>query len=291
MRTGEPAAGGLLLRRVLPTRYQREVLGREFDVLPLRAGAAFAQGGESPLAELPSVLGDIARTGPHTAARPVVLGERQREGGGAGGLGAEHHDAAGERGPDGRGEEVPAADRVRPDVGARHGVQRAAGVHEDGHGAETAGEFVPVRLRGEDRVHGLGDGRAEDRHVRVPDGGVAQIHPVVVDGAHDPDVRVDLAHPGDAVGERHRLDGGGADEHREPFAAGLRGPYEVVVARVRRIELAEDQAVFVSRAHAATSSGVAGLPPRSRDQLRSPMTHRVRKPTYRIDVRYRSLCA
>ena len=57
------------------------------------------------------------------------------------------------------------------------------------------------------------------------------------------DVRVDLAQPGHAVGERHRLDGGGADQDGEPLAAGPGGPDEVVVAGVRRVELAEDQAV------------------------------------------------
>ncbi len=283
-------AGGGLLAVVLGPGDEGEVVGGEDDVLPGGSGPSFAQGGELVLAVLAPVLGDVARAGPDSAARPVVGGERAGEGGGAGGLRAEDDDPAREGGPYGRLEEVPAAGGVRAHGGAGDREERAVGVDEDGRGAEAAAQLLPVRLRGEDRVHGLGHGGGEDGHVRVPDGGVGDVHVRVVDRADHRGVRVRLAHPGDPVGERHGLDGGGADQDGQPLAAVLGGPDEVVVAGVRRVELAEDQAVSVAL-HAATSTGRAARAVRSRCQLRRPARQSARNPAYSSEVRYSPLWA
>ena len=70
---------------------------------------------------------------------------------------------------------------------------------------------------------------------------------------HDPYVRVHLPHPGHPVGEGDGLDGGGADQDGQPLAAVLGGADEVVMAGVRRIELAEHEPVTEPR-HPATSA-------------------------------------
>jgi hypothetical protein len=89
--------------------------------------------------------------------------------------------------------------------------------------------------------------------VRGPDIGVGEVHRDVVDGAHDPYVRMHLAHPAHAVGEGDGFHGGGADEDGQLFAAVGGGAYEVVVAGVGRIELPEHQAVPVGL-HAVASA-------------------------------------
>lgn len=248
-----PGPGGRLLVGVLGRGDQREVVGGEGDVLPLRPGPPGAQRGQLLFAELPPVLGDIPGLCPDAAAPAVVVGEGPSHRGGAGGLGAEDDDAAGERGPYGRFEEVPAADRVLADGCAGDREDRTVGVDADGFGTEPVGQFVPVRLRGEDGIDLLRDGPLEDGHVGIPDRRVVEIHPGVVDGADDPYVRVHLPHPGHPVGEGDGLDGGGADQDGQPLAAVLGGADEVVMAGVRRIELAEHEPVTEPR-HPATSA-------------------------------------
>lgn len=207
-----------------------------------------------------------------------MVGQGAGQGRGAGGLRAEDDDAAGERGPDGRLQVVPEAGGIGADGGTRDGEQGAAGVDEDGFGSEAAGQLLAVRLRGEDGVDPFGDGGGEDLHVRVPDGLVRDVHVVVVDGAHHPYVGVGLPHPGDPVGERYGLHGGGADQDGEPLAAVPRGADEVVVAGVRRIELAEDEAVPVAFHTGTTAPLRRSAPARSRFQLRSPRRQSMRKP-------------
>jgi hypothetical protein len=274
---------------------QREVVAVEAHVRPFGTGPFGAQRGELPPAELPAVLGHCGRARPHPAACPVVRGERVGEGGGAGGLRAEDDHAPGEGGPYGRLQEVPAADRVAAHGRAGDREDRAGRVDADRVGAEPAGQFVAVRLGGEDGVDAPGDGRAEHRHVRVPDRRVGDVDGDVVDGADHPDVRVHLAHPRHPRVQRDRLHGRGADEDGQPVAAVAGGPYEVVVARVRRVELAEDQPVPVAL-HVVASAVVSCLAPpsgaccgrcaaRSRDQWRSPRTQSVMKPMYSSAVR------
>lgn len=283
-------AGGGLLPVVLGPGDEREVVGGEGDVLPGGPRPPLAQGGELVLAVLAPVFGYVTRAGPDSAARPVVGGERPGEGGGAGGLRAEDDDPAREGGPYGRLEEVPAAHGVRAHGGAGDREEGAVGVDEDGVGAEAAAQLLPVRLRGEDRVHPVGHGGGEDGHVGVPDGRVGHVHVRVVDRPDHRDVRVDLAHPGDPVGERDRLHGGGADQHGQPLAAVLGGADEVVVAGVRRVELAEHQAVSVAL-HAATATGRASRAARSRRQSRRPIRQSARNPAYSSEVRYSPLWA
>lgn len=122
----------------------------------------------------------------------------------------------------------------------------------------------------------------------VPDVGVLEVDGDVVDGADDEGVGVGLAHPADPVLQGDALHGGGADEDGEAFAAVEGGVDEVVVAGVRRIELAEDQAVAVAL-HAAISVRRVRRAVRSLVQPRRPMTQSVMKPTYSRDVRYSSL--
>lgn len=124
----------------------------------------------------------------------------------------------------------------------------------------------------------------------VPHLGVVEVDGDVVDGSDDEGVGVDLTHPGDALVERQGLHGGGADEDGEALAAGEGRLDEMVVAGVRRIELAEDQAVSVAL-HAATSTGRARRAARSLVQPRRPSTQSVMKPTYSREVRYSSLYA
>lgn len=279
-----PGARGRLLLGVLGRGDEREVVGGEGDVLPLGPGPPGAQPGQFPFAELPPVLGDVAGLRPDAAAPPVVVGEGAGHRRGAGGFRAENDDPAGERGPYGWFEEVPAAHGVLADGGAGDREDRAVGVDADGFGAEPAGQFVPVRLRCEDGVHRSGHGPGEDGHVRVPDRRVVQVHADVVDSAHDRCLRVHLPHPGHPVGERYGLDGGGTDQDGQPLAAVLRGADEVVVTGVRRIELAEDEPVREAL-HAATSTGRCRCTARSRCQLRRPIRHSVRKPTYSREVR------
>ncbi len=276
--------GGGLLPGVLGLGDEGEVVGGEGDVLPLRAGPPAPQVRQLPLAELPSVLVDAQGPRPDAAAPAVVLGQRPGQGGGAGRLGAEDDHAAGEGGPHGGLQVVPAARGVGADGGAGHGEEGAAGVDEDGLRTEAAGQFLTVRLRGEDGVDPFGDRRGEHLHVGVPDGGVVEVHGDVVDRAHHPDVGVGLPHPGHPVGERDGFDGGGADQDRECLAPVPCGADEVVVAGVRRVELAEYQAVSVAL-HAGTSASARRGDARSLLQPRSPRTQSVRKPTYSRDVR------
>lgn len=125
---------------------------------------------------------------------------------------------------------------VGADGGAGDGEAGAVGVDGDGLRAETAAELVPVRLpvglRDEDGVDTLG-------HC------VPQADGAVVDGSDDEGVGVDLAHPGDAVGQGQALGRDAADEHGEAVAPLARGADEVVVVSVRRREAAENETVAV----------------------------------------------
>ncbi len=118
---------------------------------------------------------------------------------------------------------------------------------------------------------------------------------MVVDGADDEGVGVDLAHPGDALLQRHGLGGGGADEDGEAVAAVEGGADEVVVAGVRRIELAEDEAVSVALHAVASAVSVSAAgrraPARSLLQPRRPVAQSAMKPTYSREVRYSPLWA
>ncbi len=210
--------------------------------------------------------------------------------GGAGGLRAEDDDPAREGGPYGRPEEVPAAGGVSAHGGAGDREERAVGSTRTDAAPKRRPSSSPYASEVKNRVHGLGHGGGEDGHVRVPDGGVGDVHVRVVDRADHRGVRVRLAHPGDPVGERYGLDGGGADQDGQPLAAVLAVRDEVVVAGVRRVELAEDQAVSVAL-HAATSTGRAARAVRSRCQLRRPARQSARNPAYSSEVRYSPLWA
>ncbi|GGT18370.1 hypothetical protein GCM10010254_43800 [Streptomyces chromofuscus] len=213
-----------------------------------------------------------------------MLGQGPGHRGGAGGLGAEDDDAAGEGAAHRRFEELPGAHRVLADRRPGHREAPPLRVDADGHGTEAPGEFVPVRLRGEHGVHTLGHGAPEDRHVRVPHRRIGDVHGDVVDGSHDTYVRMDLPHPRRPLGQRDRLDRRGADQHGQTVAPVGRAADEMVVARVRRIELAEHEPVpepppCARRVLAhATASTACGRAASSRRQLSSPNTHRARKP-------------
>ncbi len=271
--------GRPFLLRVLAPCDDRELRRGEGDVRPGGRRIRRAGGRQLLLAVPAPVLGDPARTGPDPAAPPVVGGERPRERGGAGGLGPEDDHTPGQCGPHGRSQEVPAADGVRPYGGSGHREQGPRGVHADLLGAEPPGELGSVLLRGEDGVHRPADRGPEDRHVRLPDGRVAQVDGDVVDRPDDLRLRVRLAHPRDPVGERDRFHRGRADQYGQPLAPVLGGAHQVVVAGVRRVELAQHQAVSEAP-HAGTSFSVRVPSAGSvRRQPARPATHRARKPT------------
>jgi hypothetical protein len=217
-----------------------------------------------------------------------VLGQRPGQCGRAGGFRPYDDDPAGEGRPDRRGEELPLSRGIGPHGGAAHREPPARLIHLVGDGAEPSGQLRPVGLGAEHRVDpGLlapQSAQPVPEHLDVPFphlGGVV-VDLDVVDDRREVDVRlrVCLAQPGRAIGHGDALDAGRADDHGEPVTRGRRGVDQVVVSGVRRIELADDQAV----PHAGTRAFPASL-----CQARSPATHNSRKITYRALVRLRSL--
>src|SRR6185437_14027008 len=130
-------------------------------------------------------------------------------------------------------------------------------------GGEASGEFRTVGLGGEDGVDGsvaipsVVDRFVHQGDVGVPDSGVVVVDRDVVHDADDVDVRQaseGLAQPCHARSQGNRLDAGGHDDHGHAVAGVRGGTDQESVPGVRRVELADHQAVAELVLHAVTAA-------------------------------------
>ncbi len=176
-------------------------------------------------------------------------------------------------------EQVPVRRRVGADRGAGDGEAAACGVDGDVAGAERGRERLAVALGAEHEVDRLADQLAHDRGVEGVDGGGEVVDRVLVEARDHAGGGVPLGHPRAAQLVRDRLLGAREDGHRHALAAPERRVDHEVVPAVRRMELADDEAVT----HAGASAGRSTLRQRISPAMQSP-----RNTVYTTAVRYSS---
>ncbi len=190
----------------------------------------------------PRYIADPARLG-HGApdlrhpTRLQPLGERARQGRRPGRLRAGDHHAPAQVRADGRRELVPERGGIGADL--RAGDQPRAGMADVLH-APALGQQVAVALAREHRVDRVVEQPLHQLDVPVVDVGIVEVDGDLVPAGHHAGGRVPCPHPLAAQGQRDALGPRPQHEHGDPLALRQRVVDELVMAGVRRQELAED---------------------------------------------------